>query len=54
MKKWGVELFIIAFFSYNILFVFMDTVHFTSYTFISYSLFIIVSIIYYPRMDVNL
>jgi len=54
MKRWGVELFITAFFCYNILFVFMDKISFTSYTFISYVVFIIVSLFYYPRMDRNL
>lgn len=54
MKRWGVELFIASFFLKLVLFVFMNTLSFSSITFVLSVIFIIVLLIYYRKMDVNL
>jgi len=54
MKRWGVELFIASYFAETILFVFMNTVSYTSPTFVLSVIFIIVLLVFYRKMDVNL
>jgi hypothetical protein len=54
MKRWGVELFIASFFAETILFVFMNTINYTGFTFILSVVFIIVLLFFYRKMDVNL
>lgn len=54
MKRWGVELFIASFFGKAILFLFMNTLDYTSIIFLLSALFIIILIFFYKKMDVNL
>jgi hypothetical protein len=54
LKRWGVELFIASFFGKAALFVFMNTLHYDSLTFILSVLFIVLLLFYYRKMDVNL
>lgn len=54
MKRWGIELFIVSFFGKSILFLFMNTLSYTSFTFVLSGIFIVLLLFYYRKMDVNL
>ncbi|HXB12134.1 MAG TPA: hypothetical protein VNZ45_09130 [Bacteroidia bacterium] len=54
MKRWGIELFIVSFFGKSALFLFMNTLSYTSFTFIISAIFIILLLFFYRKMDVNL
>jgi hypothetical protein len=52
MKRWGVSLYIMAFFTKEIILVFINDISYIGLTFAS--LFIAVMVFFYKRMDVNL
>ena len=54
MKKWGVHLFVISFFSKNILLVFMNSFTPADITFLISGIFILILLFFYRRMDINL
>ena len=54
MKRWGVELFISSFFLELILFLFMNTLNYGSFTFILSVIIISVMLFFYKKMDRNL
>jgi hypothetical protein len=54
MKKWGVHLLVIAFFSKNILLVFMNSFTYADITFLISAIFLIILLFFYRKMDINL